>query len=155
MKKYVFILLLAVAGFASCKKEKTVSVEEQATIDDTAIQAYLKANPSITATKDPSGIYYQNITAGTGNNPTEASTVTVNYVGKLLNGQQFDAGNYTTSLGADGAVIQGWKIGLLHAKKDGRILLIIPSRYAYGVTGQGSIPGNAPLIFTIDLLSFK
>ncbi|MET3978011.1 FKBP-type peptidyl-prolyl cis-trans isomerase FkpA [Mucilaginibacter sp. UYP25] len=155
MKKFVFVLLLAVAGLASCKKEKTVSVDEQAIIDDSTIQAYLTANPSITATKDPSGVYYQNITAGTGDNPTAASTVTVNYVGKLLSGQQFDAGNYTTSLGSDGQVIEGWKIGLLHGKKDGRILLIIPSRYAYGVKGQGSIPGNAPLIFTIDVLSFK
>ncbi|OOQ60472.1 FKBP-type peptidyl-prolyl cis-trans isomerase [Mucilaginibacter pedocola] len=153
MKRYLLIISLLAIGLSACKKDKTVSVEEQANIDDKAIQAYLAANPSITATKDPSGVYYQNITPGTGSNPTAASTVSVNYVGKLLSGSQFDSGTYTTGLAAGSQVIEGWKIGLLHAKKDGRILLIIPSRYGYGPSGSGPIPANAVITFTIDVLS--
>ena len=92
MKRILLVLSLVIIGFSACKKEKTGSASEQAAIDDKAIQAYLAANPGITATKDASGVYYQVITAGTGNFPTATSTVSVNYVGKLLSGCQFDAG---------------------------------------------------------------
>lgn len=153
MKKYVLLLCLVVAGFTSCKKEKTVSAAEQAAIDDKAIQAYLAANTSITATKDPSGVYYQNITEGTGANPSATSTVSVNYVGKLLNGTQFDAGTGLRS--SLTRLIPGWQVGIPKAKAGGRILLIIPSGLAYGPSGSGSIPPNAVLVFTIDLLSFN
>jgi FKBP-type peptidyl-prolyl cis-trans isomerase FkpA len=158
MKKHILILSLFIVGFASsCKKDKTdnFDAKAQAAKDDVTIQAYLTANPSIQAVKDPSGLYYQLITPGTGANPTVASTVTVNYVGKLLNGTQFDTGTYTTGLTAADNVIEGWKYGLLHAKVGGRILLIIPSGLAYGNFAQAGIPANSVLLFTIDLTSFK
>lgn len=154
MKKYVLILSLIIAGFTSCKKEKTVSAAEQAAIDDKAIQEYLVANPSITAIKDPTGIYYQILTEGSGANPTLSSTVTVNYVGKFLStGKQFDAGTgFRSSLTG---LIQGWQIGIPKAKAGGRVLLIVPSGLAYGANDYNTIPGNSNLVFTIDLLSFN
>lgn len=155
MKKYILLLSLFIVGFASsCKKDKEFDPKEQAAKDEVTIQAYLTANPSIKATKDPSGVYYQVIKEGTGANPTAKSTVTVNYVGKLLSGTEFDEGTYTTGLAAGSNVIDGWKSGLLHAKKGGRILLIIPSGLAYGNNGQNGIPANSVLLFTIDLTSF-
>ena len=153
MKKYILILSLVLAGFSSCKKD-SFDASAQAAKDEAAIQAYLTANPSIKATKDPSGVYYQVLTEGTGANPTSNSVVTVNYVGKLLSGSQFDSGAFTTGLAASSSVIAGWKTGLLHAKTGGRILLIIPSALAYGNSAQGSIPANSVLVFTIDLIGF-
>ncbi|RFZ81382.1 hypothetical protein DYU05_19050 [Mucilaginibacter terrenus] len=152
MKKVLFILSFVIVGLSACKKDKTISASEQAAIDDAAIQTYLAANPSINATKDPSGVYYQVLTEGNGTNPTLSSTVTVNYVGKLLDGTQFESGNITYALTS---LIKGWQFGVPHVKSGGRILLIIPSGLAYGPNGSGKIPGNANLIFTIDLLSFK
>ena len=152
MKKYLLILFVMVAGLSACKKEETFDAAAQAAADDATIKAYLSAN-AITAVQDPSGIYYQVVTAGTGAYPGGSSTVTVNYTGKLLNGTQFDAGTgFVTSLGA---VIAGWKIGLQHVQAGGRINLYIPSGLAYGNTVAGSIPKNSVLIFSIDLLSFK
>jgi FKBP-type peptidyl-prolyl cis-trans isomerase FkpA len=153
VKKHILILSLFLIAFASCKKEATFDAAAQAAKDETAIQAYLAANPNISATKDANGVYYQVITEGTGANPTSSSTVTVNYIGKLLNGPQFDARTgYRTPLTG---VIPGWTYGIPHVKAGGRILLIIPSALAYGNPGKDSIPPNTVLVFTIDLLSIN
>lgn len=154
MKRFLLVLGLVIIGFSACKKEKTVSAAEQAAIDDKAIQAYLAANPSITATKDPSGVYYQVLTAGTGAFPTSTSTVSVNYTGKLLSGSQFDAG--TLNKYSLTGLIEGWRYGIPHVQAGRRILLIIPSGLGYGTTSpSGKIPANSVLVFTIDLLSFS
>lgn len=156
MKKLSVILLTICIAFASCKKNTPFDPAAQAVADDAAIQAYLKANPSITATKDASGLYYQIITPGTGNNPTSSSTVTVNYTGKLLDGTTFDTTTGKASLNISlKSVIQGWTIGVPRIKPGGRILLIIPSGLAYGNNATGSIAANSVLIFTIDLISFN
>lgn len=153
MKKLLLVLSLVIVGFSACKKEKTVSAAEQAAIDDKAIQAYLVANPNITATKDPSGVYYQVLTPGAGAYPTSSSTVSVNYVGKLLNGSQFDTG--TLNKYSLTGLIEGWSYGIPHVQAGGRILLIIPSGLGYGTSSpSGKIPANSVLVFTIDLLSF-
>ena len=154
MKKYILILSLIVAAFSSCKKDDNFDANAQATKDEADIQAYLKANPSINATKDANGVYYQVISEGTGANPNANSTVTVNYIGKLLDGSQFDAGTGFRS--ALSSVVKGWQFGVPHVKAGGRILLIIPSALGYGNTSPGAgIPKNSVLVFTIDLLSIN
>ncbi|MBB5397312.1 FKBP-type peptidyl-prolyl cis-trans isomerase [Mucilaginibacter sp. AK015] len=156
MKKHFLILSLVLLAFASCKKDEAAfDANAQAAKDETAIQAYLTAHPDINATKDANGIYYQVITEGTGPTATATSTVTVNYFGKLLDGTQFDTG---TGLSVDlsGNIIKGWKLGLLHAKAGGRILLIVPSALAYGNKASGvKIPANSVLVFTIDILGIS
>lgn len=147
------ILFVVVAGLSSCKKSDNFDASAQAATDDAAIQAYIKTNNLTNVVKDPSGLYYQVVTAGTGNYPTSTSTVTVNYVGKLLNGNQFDASNgFKTSLSA---VIRGWTIGIPHINVGGRILLIVPSGLGYANNVTGSIPANSVLVFTVDLLSIN
>lgn len=152
MKKYLVILFVLVAGLSACSKDDDFDANAQAATDDAAIQAYLKTN-NITATKDPSGLYYQVVTPGTGNYPTSSSTVTVNYVGKLLNGTQFDASNsFKTSLAA---VVRGWTVGIPHVQVGGTIKLFIPSALGYANNQTGAIPANSVLIFNIDLLSIN
>jgi FKBP-type peptidyl-prolyl cis-trans isomerase FkpA len=155
MKKYLFILSMLVLGLSSCTKDKTVATVDpavQAKIDDDAIKAYLVAHPDITAIKDPSGLYYQVITEGTGASITTASTVKVSYVGTTLQGAQFDANeNYTTALTPTTNIIEGWKIGVPKAKVGGKILLILPSALAYGPYGNGPIAPNTIIKFTITV----
>ncbi|MES2274602.1 MAG: FKBP-type peptidyl-prolyl cis-trans isomerase [Bacteroidota bacterium] len=152
MKKYFVILFMLVAGLSACKKDETFDANAQAATDDATIQAYLKAN-NITAVKDVSGLYYTIVTQGTGNYPTSGSTVTVNYVGKLLNGTQFDANTgFKTSLGA---VIRGWTIGVPKIQTGGSINLYIPSGLGYANNATGAIPANSVLVFRIDLLSIN
>ncbi|RYE17396.1 MAG: peptidylprolyl isomerase [Sphingobacteriaceae bacterium] len=153
MKKYLLYFAVFTMLFSACKKTESFDAAKQAAEDDVKIQAYLKANSSINATKDASGLYYQVITAGSGINPTVNSTVRVAYTGKLLDGTQFET-NPNISFPLSG-VIQGWQIGIPFVKSGGRILLIIPSGLAYGHAGKGSIPPDTVLIFTIDLTSFQ
>jgi FKBP-type peptidyl-prolyl cis-trans isomerase FkpA len=153
MKKYLGIILLVTVAFSSCSKKDTFDPVAQAANDDVLIKAYLAAHPTINATKDASGLYYQIVTQGTGSNANSASTVTANYSGTLLDGTVFDKGtNFSFSLAS---VIDGWKIGIPLVKSGGRILLLIPSGLGYGNSAAGSIPANSVLLFTIDVLSVK
>jgi FKBP-type peptidyl-prolyl cis-trans isomerase FkpA len=154
MKLKAGFLLWSCAMFflvSSCSKDK-YDVEKQAAKDDLLITEFIAQN-KITATKHSSGLYYQILTEGTGSTVTTASTVSVNYEGKLLDGSIFDKSKAAVTFPLTG-VIQGWTIGVPLVKVGGRIRLIIPSTLAYGNTSPGAgIPKNAVLDFTIDLLN--
>jgi len=147
MKKYILLFSLFAIGFSSCKKT-SFDPAKQAAADDASIQAYIKTN-NITAIKDPSGLYYQVITPGTGAYPTSTSLVSMNYKGKLLNGNVFDSNTISSS--PLSGFIKGWQIGIPYINTGGRILLLIPSALGYGNAANGSIPANSVLIFTVDL----
>jgi FKBP-type peptidyl-prolyl cis-trans isomerase FkpA len=151
MKRYILLLVVFIAAFSSCKKD-SFDPAKQATTDDAAMQTYIKAN-NITATKDPSGVYYQVITPGTGSYPNANSLITGAYSGKLLNGTVFDSGSINAT--ALSSYIKGWQIGIPHINTGGRILLLIPSALGYGNAASGSIPANSVLIFTVDLTGFS
>ena len=152
MKKIIlFATVLSIIALSSCHKADTFDPVKQAATDDAIIQGYIKSN-NITATKDSSGLYYSIITQGTGAYPKSTSTVTVGYKGTFVNGTVFDQSSTSLVISLKN-VIPGWQIGVPLVKAGGRILLMIPSGLAYGNAGQGSVPPNTVLIFTIDVLS--
>jgi FKBP-type peptidyl-prolyl cis-trans isomerase len=152
MKKILLLFLFPAVILVSCKKD-SFNATQQAATDDAAIQAYIKANNITDAVKDPSGLYYEVITPGTGAYPNINSTITVNSTGKLLNGTVFDT--ETGLVVSLSGVVKGWQIGIPHINTGGRILLMVPSALGYGNTANGSIPKNSVLIFTVDLLGFS
>jgi FKBP-type peptidyl-prolyl cis-trans isomerase FkpA len=102
---------------------------------------------------------------GTGIEAAAGDTVTVNYTGWLYSataagnkGSQFDTstgrGPYTFTLGAK-QVITGWDQGVPGMKVGGKRTLVIPADMAYGAAGRGSIPGNAALIFDVEMVAIK
>ncbi len=99
------------------------------------------------------------ITVGVGNEVKVGDTVTVDYIGTLKNGQQFD-NTYTKGepfifkVGA-GKVISGWEEGVLGMKVGGDRVIVVPASMAYDTEGYGPIPGNATLVFAIKLLSVE
>jgi FKBP-type peptidyl-prolyl cis-trans isomerase FkpA len=117
--------------------------------DQLAIQAY-KTNNGLTTQTTASGLHYIIDVVGSGRRPDATDTVRVNYVGKLLNGTQFDANN-NISFGLRN-VIQGWQEGIPLLRVGGKGRLIIPSSLAYGSTPQQNIPANSVLIFEVELL---
>ncbi len=151
MKKYFLLFSIIILGLSACNKGDIVAL--QAAVDDTKIQAFIKAN-GYTMTKDPSGIYYQVITPGTGAYPTVSNTVKMAYTGTYLDGAGFDSAPSTTSLVS--GFVQGFQIGITHINVGGRIRIVIPSGLAYGPggTGDGGIPANACVVFVVDLLGF-
>jgi peptidylprolyl isomerase len=106
-----------------------------------------------------SGIRYRVLTEGTGSVPTAGRTVTTQYTGWLTDGTKFDSSRdrgtpFSFTLG-QGSVIKGWDEILAQMKPGERRTVIIPPNLGYGSAGSGTtIPGNATLIFDIELVSF-
>jgi len=104
-----------------------------------------------------SGLKYVDETVGTGASPQKGKQVTVNYTGRLANGQVFDSSltrnkPFSFVIGV-GQVIAGWDEGVLSMKVGGKRKLIIPANLGYGARGAGGvIPPNAELTFDVELL---
>ena len=83
---------------------------------------------------------------------TNGRRVSVRYTGWLANGTRFDAGTIPFVLGA-GQVIAGWDQGIVGMRVGEQRRLLIPPALGYGAGGSGPIPGNAVLVFDVELLS--
>ncbi len=99
------------------------------------------------------------VVLGTGREAQVGDTVTVDYIGTLQNGQEFDNSKkrgtpFTFTLG-ENRVIAGWEQGVLGMKVGGERILVIPPQLAYGNKNVGPIPANSTLVFAISLLSIE
>lgn len=105
-----------------------------------------------------SGLRYQIIQEGTGQQPVAGQTVSVHYKGQLLDGTVFDS-SYKRQKPLDfvlgqGQVIPGWDEGVSLLKVGDKARFVIPSDLAYGSRGAGGvIPPNAALIFDVELVT--
>ena len=119
-------------------------------------------NNKMTRTKTTSGLEYEIMQEGAGINPKPGQFVTVHYTGWLNkdgqpSGQPFDSSHkrnqpFTFQIGVR-QVIEGWDEGVMTMKIGEKRRLYIPAKLGYGARGAGSaIPGNADLIFDVDLI---
>jgi len=146
MKKiHLGLIALAFAAIlTSCEKESDADREEA------AIEAYLLEN-NITVAPTYSGLYYIETKKGSGASADGGDKVSVKYTGTFLDGQEFDSGVFSFTLGR-GQVIKGWDEGISYMNEGGQATLLIPSSLGYGASGSGSIPGYTPLLFEVELL---
>ncbi|MEJ2133472.1 MAG: FKBP-type peptidyl-prolyl cis-trans isomerase [Gammaproteobacteria bacterium] len=101
-------------------------------------------------TTTESGLQYRIIDPGSGAVPSVTDKVTVNYLGTLTNGQEFDSAQGATfSLNG---VIRGWTEGLQLVGEGGHIELFVPPQLAYGDRGPLA---HRTLIFDVELLSIE
>jgi FKBP-type peptidyl-prolyl cis-trans isomerase FkpA len=154
MKKILFLLFIPLFIF-SCKKDDTVTAEEQAAIDKGIIQKYIKDH-SLIADSTTSGLYYVIADSGIGTTyPNLNSYLYVYYKGYLTDGSIFDQNTAGQPLQIFlNQTIAGWKEGIPKIKKKGKIKLLIPSALGYGSTVQTDIPANSVLIFDVELDNF-
>src|SRR6266478_5248202 len=105
-----------------------------------------------------SGLQYKAIKEGTGPQPKETDTVTVNYRGTLINGSEFDS-SYKRGQPATfplNGVIKGWTEGLQLMKTGSKYQLFVPASLAYGERAVSpELGANATLIFEVELLEIK
>jgi FKBP-type peptidyl-prolyl cis-trans isomerase FklB len=105
-----------------------------------------------------SGVQYEVLEKGSGENPTETDIVVVHYRGYLLDGSEFDSSfsrGQPTELEI-AQVIPGWQQTLQLMKVGSKWKVWIPSDLAYGLRGAGNKIGpNEMLHFNIELLSIK
>jgi FKBP-type peptidyl-prolyl cis-trans isomerase len=107
----------------------------------------------------PTSLEKEDLTVGTGPEAKDGDTVHVQYTGTLTNGKKFDSSYdhggdpFKVTIG-QGEVIKGWDQGLVGMKVGGKRRLRIPSDLGYGSAGSPpDIPGNAGLVFEIELVS--
>jgi peptidylprolyl isomerase len=108
-----------------------------------------------------SGLKYEDLKVGTGQEAKAGDRVHVHYTGWLTNGTKFDSSvdrgqPFTFPLGR-GRVIKGWDEGVAGMKIGGKRKLFIPPDLGYGARGtpDGTIPPNADLVFEVELLGIN
>jgi hypothetical protein len=117
----------------------------------------------------PDGLKYIDLKVGTGNAIRTGDSAMVQYTGWFTTGVKFDSSrdrgpggtNFPVTIGK-GSVIAGWDEGIPGMQVGGKRKLIVPPALGYGAAGQTDpntgaviIPGNATLVFEIELVSFK
>lgn len=120
---------------------------------------YLEENKKKSGVKTTaSGLQYKVLKEGSGAQPKESDTVSVNYRGTLINGNEFDS-SYKRGQPATfpvNGVIKGWTEALQLMKTGSKYQLFIPSALAYGERAAGpDIAPNSTLIFEVELLEVK
>ncbi|MBU4269466.1 FKBP-type peptidyl-prolyl cis-trans isomerase [Candidatus Dependentiae bacterium] len=157
MKKNSFLILTISSGlilFQACTNNNKIEANKN-------INNNLAKNEVNMITTE-SGLKYEILTPGkTEQTPKRGQHVTVHYTGWLDNngevGKKFDSSvdrnePFTFVLGV-GMVIRGWDEGVASMKLGEKRRLTIPSNLGYGPRGAGNvIPGNATLIFEVELL---
>jgi FKBP-type peptidyl-prolyl cis-trans isomerase FkpA len=155
--KFLALALLSV-GFTACLE--TTAPPSYNTVVNTTYEPSLGVDLA-NSTKTDAGVYYRDITVGTGPIITALQDSYMYYHGYLSNGVQFDSvkapGPPAHFVTGQGTLIPGFEIGLNGMRVGGRRQIIVPPDLAYGLSdvkdsaGNVVIPGNSVLVFTVDL----
>lgn len=149
-----------VAVFQNLSKE--IQEKQKTQADSKAKAAKADGEAFLTKNKNekgvvtlPTGLQYKVLKMGNGPKPLKTDKVKVHYVGKLIDGTEFDS-SVKRGEPAEfpvGEVIPGWTEALQLMPVGSKWMLYIPSNLAYGDGGAGGvIPPGAVLTFEVELL---
>jgi FKBP-type peptidyl-prolyl cis-trans isomerase FkpA len=147
------IAALMLPFVAACSVDSTGS--GSGNVETTDFASSLGVNLAA-STKTADGLYYRDISVGTGALVVAGNTVNARYDGYISSGTLFQSNQTTgvTFVLGTGQVIAGWDEGIVGMKVGGKRQLIIPSSLAYGPYGNGTtIPGNAVIVFNVEVVS--
>lgn len=164
------ILLALTAGLlvASCSKEpekKAVEAEKSAAATPSALtpEAFLAENgKKADVVTLPSGLQYKILQAGpvdgAGRAPKKEDYITVNYIGRHIDGTEFDnsyrMGKSVTI--AMAGVIPGWGEALPLMKEGARWELYVPAKLGFGKEGVPDlIAPDETLVFDVELVKVR
>lgn len=104
--------------------------------------------------KTASGIAYKILKAGNGANFNDSATVDVDYVGKHIDGKEFDNSQGKPVPMNLKMTVPGFREIISNMKPGEKVLAIIPGALAYGEQGnpQGGIGPNETLVFEITAM---
>ena len=142
--------------FTELEKKQQAEAAKMAEVNEAAGKKFLEENGKRVEVKTTaSGLQYEVLTEGTGEQPTAQDQVEVHYTGTLIDGTVFDSSverGVPATFGVT-QVIPGWVEALQLMKAGSKWRLFIPSQLAYGPQGAGGMIGpNSTLIFDVELL---
>lgn len=103
-----------------------------------------------------SGLGIQVVKEGEGTPPQRTDRVRINYVGRLLDGTEFDrsrAGTPATFRVQE--MVTGFAAGMTTMRAGGKSVFYIPPHLGYGGIRAGKIPPNSSLVFEVELLEIN
>ncbi len=157
--------LLRIQNELDVTQEMYHELDRLAALEKADIEKYILYH-QVHQLPDSNGIYIIKNREGKGAAIDSGKTVAVKYTGKFLNGDVFYSGEksqkpYWFVFGRE-EVIKGWDVAFKKLKQGDQVMLIIPSRLAYGEEGlrnqmNGSyiIQPNTPLLFEVDVSEVK
>lgn len=105
------------------------------------------------------GLYYKDLVVGTGDEVEVGENIQVAYTGWLIDATVFDSNPgicFALVRGVvGGGLIEGWIQGIPGMRVGGKRKLVIGPAFAYGDRGAGEIPGNATLVFDVEVLEIR
>ena len=146
----------AQAALQAQQEKAAMEASAAASTEGLAFLEANKAREGVMVTE--SGLQYEVQTPADGPKPSIDDTVSVHYVGTLIDGTEFDssiARGEPASFPLKG-VIPGWTEGLQLMNVGSKYRFVIPSELAYGERGAGQAIGpGATLVFEVELLEIK
>ncbi|KAG4304165.1 hypothetical protein PORY_002346 [Pneumocystis oryctolagi] len=150
------------------KSKPNVSTKQ----DNSSSSGFQNSKPSVSFAKDidqessktsksrtlEGGVVIEDKVVGKGPQVKNGSRVGVRYIGKLLNGKQFDSntkGQPFSFVVGKGEVIEGWDIGIKGMSLGGQRRITVPSSMAYGKKNVSGIPANSDLVFDVKLVKMS
>ena len=153
------LALVAAAGLVSAYAAAQTSapaIERDADWHNNQALYLLELKPADGWAGTAGGMRYRRIKGdGSGAQPKPTDTVTIHYVGRFLDGSEFDS---SVARGEPATfplpkLIKGWQQGVPLMHVGDTYEFAIPYTLAYGAKGKGPIPGGATLLFTIELIA--
>lgn len=145
------------AFFSAMEARQKEEAAKMAEVNEAQGKAFLEKNGKRAQVKTtPSGLQYEVLVEGNGQQPSPQDQVEVHYTGTLLDGTKFDSSvdrGVPATFGVT-QVIPGWVEALQLMKEGSKWRLFIPSNLAYGPAGTpgGPIGPNQTLLFDVELL---
>ena len=155
----LFSLALLSLGLTACLDATN---PQYATVENTTFDSALGVDLNNSTSTDV-GVYYRDITVGTGAVVAAGQENFMFYQAYLSTGVEFDSlqppkppASITTGRQT---LIPGFEIGLQGMKVGGRRQIIVPPNLAYGLSDLRDqnnnliVPGNSVLVFNVDLVN--
>jgi len=166
--------LSTVPGYSSLIYDITLIkvVSDPITYEQSLLTDYLTTNTGFTSISD--SIYLKKLAEGTRECViAKDSVVEVKYTGRYLDGFVFDTNvesvakenniyssstdkyePFSFTVGSTSA-IAGFSVAVKKMIEGEKVIVVIPSTYAYGVAGNGDIPPYTTLVFEIEIVNVE
>jgi FKBP-type peptidyl-prolyl cis-trans isomerase len=155
MNKLNILLVLIVLSFGCSDNNiiDPITEAEQLEIDLDLIDNWLADSSITNVLQHPTDIRYTVNKQGTGLQAKVADVLRVKYEGRFLDtGLVFDSNESFDFVLNSGSIILGWFYMLQEMREGDEFTIYIPSKYAYGTRGNGSIPPNTVIVFDVELI---